>query len=146
MNSKGTGGIFAELESKSETIYITDIGEHKCSSFNPKDNTIYWDPTMGVVTDEGVTLSPATVLNHEADHALQEIDNPTQKAKDKRTPDPDYSNLEERRVITGSEQETARKHGEIKEGEVTRKNHSGTRYETVSPTSTVGKNEVKIEG
>ncbi len=89
-------------------------------------------------------LSPATILNHEADHALQEVKNPVQKAKDKGTSDLNYGNLEEKRVVTGSEQETARKHGEIKEGEVTRRNHEGTKYETISPTSVIGKNEIPV--
>ena len=146
MNSKGTGGIFAEIESRSETIYVTDIKNKKVSCFNSKDNTVYWNPTMGGVTDEGVTLSPATILNHEADHALQHVKNPAQRKQDLNTSDPDYDNLEEKRVITGSEQETARKHGEIKGNEVTRKNHNGSKYETISPTSTIGKKEIKIEG
>lgn len=41
---------------------------------------------------------------------------------------------------------TARKHGEIIDGEVTRKNHKGREYETVSPTSTQGKNDVIVTG
>lgn len=113
MNAKGTAGIFAELESRDETIFITDIRNKNVSCFDPKDNTIYWDPTMGGLTDEGVLLSPATILNHEADHALQEVKNPVQKAKDKGTSDLNYGNLEEKRVVTGSEQETARKQGSI---------------------------------
>ncbi len=39
-------------------------------------------------------------------------------------------------MITGSEQETAKKMGEIKDGEVTRTDHGGTLYQTDSPTST----------
>lgn len=74
--------------------------------------------------------------NHEADHALQEYANPVQKAKDISTKDSQYTNREDNRVITGSEQETARKHGEIKGNEVPRENHYGIPYETVSPTST----------
>ena len=45
--------------------------------------------------------------------------------------DSQYDTKEERRVITGSEAETARSNGEA-----IRKNHKGTPYRTVSPTST----------
>lgn len=60
------------------------------------------------------------------------------------TKDPDYKNAEEKRVITGSEQKTAKKLGEIKEGQVTRKDHGGTPIETKGPTSTEPKMGVTI--
>ena len=135
MNQKGTAGILAKLEQRKEVIYIAE-SKNKRSKFDPKKSTIYWDPSLGMLTDNNVVLSPASVLNHEADHALQEYENPIQKKKDKATRDAQYTNKEEKRVITGSEQNTARKHGEIEEGEVTRQNHNGIPYETVSPTST----------
>ncbi len=65
--------------------------------------------------------------------------------KDRRTDDNQYQNAEEKRVITGSEQTTAKKLGEIKEGEVTRKNHGGSLYKTTGPTSTQPKYEVIIK-
>lgn len=37
--------------------------------------------------------------------------------------DPEYGTKEERRVITGTEQYVARRHGEIDEGQFTRNNH-----------------------
>ena len=43
---------------------------------------------------------------------------------------------EEKRVIEGSEKDTATKLGEIKEGESTRSDHKGTLYPTTSTTST----------
>ena len=135
MNQKGTAGILAKLEQRREVIYLAETND-KHSRFDPKTNTIFWNPSLGVLTDNDVVLSPATVLNHEADHALQEYADPVQKTKDKSTKDSQYTNREEKRVITGSEQETARKHGEIKGNEVTRENHNGIPYETVSPTST----------
>ena len=45
--------------------------------------------------------------------------------------DPQYDTKEERRVITGSEAETAESNGES-----IRNNHKGTPYRTVCPTST----------
>lgn len=79
------------------------------------------------------------------DHALQHDQNPEQqKADGKRDLTNPYTNKEEERVITGSEQKTAKKLGEIKDGEVTRKDHGGTLYETKSSTSTEIKDEIII--
>ena len=143
MNSKGTAGILAELEKRNEIIYISEL-DSDGPRFSPSKNTIFWDPHLGVLTDEGVVISPATVLNHEADHALQYLKNQQQMDKDLNTKDSHYENLEEKRVITGTEQITAKKHGEINEGEVTRENHDGTLYTTISPISTKSKYEPTI--
>jgi len=62
---------------------------------------------------------------------LQDDISPEQQEKDRKTPDAQYGNKEEKRVIEGSEQETAKKLGEIKEKEVTRKDHGGTLYQTI---------------
>ena len=83
-----------------------------------------------------IEMSPVEVLNHEIDHALGYDTNPIQQKIDGNTKDPNYSNMEEKRVITGSEQETAQKLGKLKPGEVTRNNHEGSLYETTSPIST----------
>ena len=140
MNQKGTSGMLATLE-KSETVYYinerTKIDSKTSpSSYNGETRTIEWNPIAGVLTNELIELSPATILNHEIDHALQHDQNPEQKVVDQNTEDPDYRNKEEKRVITGSEQVTAKKHGEIKEGEVTRRDHGGKVYETTGPTTT----------
>lgn len=65
--------------------------------------------------------------------------------KDAALQDKDYGNKEERRVITGSEQKTARALGEIGKKEVTRSDHYGTLYETTGPTKTEWKNPVIIK-
>jgi len=142
MNRMGTSGIIKQIMNHSKTITIKEYSGN--SYFDPATNTIYWNPEMGVLTTNWVILSPSTVLNHEADHALQKLINSKQQAIDKITPDKDYENKEEKRVINTSEKETALKHGEIKEGEITRNNHSGKRYNTKSPTTTEGKNEVVV--
>lgn len=142
LNKQNASGIMATLE-KSETVYYI-TGTNGGSSYNPKNRTISWDPTKAVLTNELHTISPTSVLNHEVDHALQHDKNPEQQKTDGKTPDSNYGNKEEERVIEGSEQETAKKLGEIKEGEVTRKDHGGTLYETTSPTSTKEKNEVIV--
>ena len=142
LNKHGASGMLAELEKSEKVYYISETSGG--SSYNRKTNTISWDPTKAVLTNEVHELSPTTVLNHEVDHALQEDKNPQQQKKDGKTPDAQYGNKEEKRVIEGSEQETAKKLGEIKEGEVTRKDHSGTLYETTGPTSVEWKNAVII--
>ena len=65
-------------------------------------------------------MSPVEILNHEVDHALRHDTNPIQQRIDGQTNDPNYDNQEEKRVIMGSEQETARKLGKLNTTEVTR--------------------------
>ncbi len=143
LNKHGAGGMLAKLHASDVTYYIAE-GNNR-GTFNYKTKTITWDTDMGVITNEGQIMSPTSVLNHEVDHALQYDQNEEQYMKDRKTKDPDYKNKEEKRVITGSEQTTAKKLGEIKEGEVTRKDHGGSPYDTKGPTSTEGKNEVIIK-
>jgi RHS repeat-associated protein len=88
-------------------------------------NNIYWNPEAGTETDQGVVRSPASVLEHEADHALFKSTNPEESKRLRNTPDEQYGTLEEKRVITGSEQKTSRANGEITGNQVTRKNHKG---------------------
>jgi hypothetical protein len=142
LNEHSAGGILKSIQDNKAVIFIAE-GNNK-SSFSPSKNTINWDPNMGVLTNKGIEISPSTVLNHEADHANQELLNPEQKKVDKNTPDSQYGNKEEKRVIEGLEQETAKKPGDIKEGEVTRTDHEGIGYETKSPTTTEWKNEIIV--
>jgi RHS repeat-associated protein len=134
LNKRGAGGMLAKLEESETIYYITETGGG--SFYDSGERKIGWNPVEAILTDKLVELSPASVLNHEVDHALQHDQNPEQQEKDGKTPDKDYNNKEEKRVITGSEQETSKKLGEIKEGEVTRTNHNGTPYRTTGPTST----------
>jgi hypothetical protein len=132
MNSKKTSWLLAAIEEHAEIIYIKEITDDP-SCFSSKDMTIYWNPDEGIETSNNVYLSPATILNHEADHALQRLLNPEQKRKDSNTKDLQYKTKEEKRVIMGSEQITAMKHGEIKHDQKTQENHEGIRYKTTSP-------------
>jgi RHS repeat-associated protein len=131
-------GIFAKLQA-SDVVYVIEEG-NKNTAFDPSTNTITWDDKNGIKTTEGEFLSPTTLLNHEADHALQEENHPIKKFIDKLIPSK-YGNKEEERVIKGSEQRTAKALGEInkKEG-VTRKDHKGTYVKTKSATSNVPEN------
>jgi RHS repeat-associated protein len=143
LNEKGAAGMLAKLHSSEATYYIAEV--RNGASFDPGRKTISWDPNVGLLTNEGIVISPTSVLNHEIDHALQYDTNKNQYISDIRTSSGDnYNNLEEKRVITGSEQTTARKLGEIGQGEVTRTDHGGTLYETKGVKSTEGKNEIII--
>lgn len=133
MNKKGTSGDIAKIHASPIVYYIAETDSPAGNSFTPGDNiTIYWNPNNIIETDSGIWISPATALAHEADHA-QEYDaakrdetNTKAKALDAaKAPnsDPDYGTKEERRVITGTEQTAARKHGEIMDTQVTRTNH-----------------------
>ena len=132
MNSKGTAGDIAKLHASPLIYYIAETNVLLGNVFSPEHSTIYWNPNNILETSDGKWISPATALAHEADHA-QEYDKAKRdvtkvktdilnKAKDPNS-DPDYQTLEERRVITGSEQRAARKHGEIDADQVTRTNH-----------------------
>lgn len=129
-------GLFAKLQASKVTIYI---GEQKKrsdgSEYLKNQKIILWDPLACIITSNGNVISATTILNHEADHALQEINNPSQKNKDYNTIDEQYANLEEKRVITGSEQRTAKALGEINNDEVTRSDHKGFPYNSNSPIS-----------
>lgn len=132
------------MQSRKE-IFTIEEGVKGNDSYSSNSKTIKWDPTKGLITNEGVVISATTALNHEGDHALQSVENTKQYSADLATPVEGYDNKEEQRVIEGSEQETAKALGEIKEGEVTRKDHRGILIETVSPTSTTATNEVIIK-
>jgi RHS repeat-associated protein len=140
LNNHNSGNMMAQLESSKIVYYIDETTGG--SFYNSDKRTISWDPNMAVVTNNAVELSPTSILNHEVDHALQHDKNPEQFKKDIRTPDSEYGNMEERRVITGSEQETAKNLGEIKNDEVTREDHLGHFYPTIGPTSIEWKYEV----
>jgi len=91
---------------------------------------VFWNPNEGLLTEEGVVLSPATMLEHETDHAVNSAKNSEGNQKDSQ-----YTTKEEKRVITGSEKKTGTANGEFKKGEQ-RKSHGGTTVEVNGTTST----------
>jgi len=122
----------------------TELG----ADYVPSAKTIHWSPYNAVKTTNGVVISPATVLDHEADHTQQHLKHPEQFKKDtdpKTGKDKSYGDKEEKRVITGREQKTARKLKEIKPGQVTRKDHKGENIRVSGPTSTTPAAEEEAE-
>ena len=157
LDAHNCGGRYGQLK-RSKIVYtVSFISDYpKGSSFDNKSQTINWCPTAGLETDQGHTLSPATILNHEMTHATHYDDaknkydynyyhHSQEKAiseyreyenslnYDNTNP---YNSTEEQSVIAGVEQRTAKLLGEIKDGEVTRKNHKGELIKVDGPTST----------
>jgi RHS repeat-associated protein len=131
LNKNGVGDFYAKLQS-STGIYLIKETETTTGTFqaakdsegNPiKGGVINWNPMMGLMTSGNISVSPATVLNHEFDHGVANNANPEELKARGKIPDKNYGNAEERRVIEGSEQKTALALGEIKKGQVTRTNH-----------------------
>ena len=129
MNERGSSGDIAALEASDKVYYISEGDE---SSFRVEERTIYWDPNTAYQTNEGIWLSPATVLAHEAGHAKHYDQDPNQTLADKKTKDKEYGDKEERKTIEGEEQRAAKKHKEIKNGAVTRRNHRAKAKRDVS--------------
>ena len=138
MNKHGTSGDIARLEASPVFYYISapgidaTTGKYKTNAFNPRLRMIYWDPDHIIVNDNNIIISPATALAHEAAHAVRydavirsRSEEIIKQWRADMLPgsDPDYGNREERRVITLTEQRAARKHGEIRDDQVTRTSH-----------------------
>ncbi|WP_160716002.1 RHS repeat-associated core domain-containing protein [Chitinophaga solisilvae] len=109
---EGTNGSFQGDYTRDESGNIVGGGN---------GGTISWNPYNGKQTETDAFISPATVLNHELDHAAGYDTNPMEQRNNVKTQDAEYGNKEERRVITGSEQKTAKALGETKPGQVTGK-------------------------
>lgn len=122
----GNGGgkpTFEVLSSKDKRVQIYESSNGSRHS----EGVIAWDSDMGIETDNGTIMSPATVLDHELGHfnSLATDRESHEARRDKKRSD-GYRNDEEHRVITGSEQETAKANGETKNGQPTRTSHRGT--------------------
>ena len=118
------------------------VKNHKYSIFVTSNQESFWGVSKGktivnwnshsaIKTNDGCFISPATILEHEFDHATDWVDNPTKHDRRTSTKVSKNMNAEEQRVLNGSEAETARKLGERG-----RKFHTGTSYVVASPDST----------
>ena len=74
----------------------------------------------------GTIVFPAMILAHEGGHALQDEKYNTKEWKILvNTFDAEYDDSLEEEVITNIEQYAAKRHGDIEEGQTTRKDHKG---------------------
>jgi hypothetical protein len=151
LDSNNCGGRFGQLKNSKYT-YTINMNAKK-SQFLPNKQTINWLPKQGIETDNGVIISPATVLNHEMTHAthydnaIEQYNAGNKQAfedyKESLLPNTseNYNTIEEESVIIGIEQRTAQMLGEIAPDEVTRTNHKGTTVKVESPISNKKVNE-----
>ena len=136
----GCDNLYKTLESSEIVFTLHEAVGNTANSFSYKDGVIDWNPTRGLYTAFTI-LSPTVLLNHEFDHAVEWLRDPNEFSKKIRIlPDKDidaaYHTKEDKRVITGSEKETARSLGELDEKtNITRLDHSGIPVKTLSPTS-----------
>ncbi|MCR4773311.1 MAG: RHS repeat-associated core domain-containing protein [Prevotella sp.] len=137
-NTKNGGGkkmMLAATNSKYD-IYLYD-GNDKAIDYTPDTEyysqngkkIIRWESRTGIYVEDG-SQSPATRLEHEFDHAVDDSNNHSIHNDRARQYDEQYGNKEERRVIIGDEKDTA-----IKNGETVRKSHSGIPFKTRSSIS-----------
>jgi len=105
------------------------------NSLSKDYNVVNWNPNLGIETTSGNILSPATLLEHEAGHALAGALAPGTKLARVESSDKQYRDKEEKRVTIGIEQKTARANGEIGMVGTTRTDHKGLPVVTKSPTS-----------
>lgn len=134
------GGAANTLSIATDSKYQVEVEKvnYDGSSYGPASNKISWNPSTALITENDVVLSPASIFEHEADHAKSYNDNPTKYIERKNTPAGKNKNKEEERVLNGSEQVVAKANGELRGKDVTRRFYSNSGkgfYETINPTS-----------
>ena len=131
-DSKGIINALAESDDKN--ISIKSTGKSN-GFYNQNNNTIRWNSELGAeLLDEDANVTgrqpAALVLFHEVGHGYRENFMPEEYYADLATEDPQYGNVEERKVIENYETPAA-----TTLGHGTRTNHSGRLYPTEDPTS-----------
>ena len=118
VNAVKDPSVLIELQKSDVTLYQNFDRRH----------TVFWEPRKGLLLPNGIKQSPAIRLEHEFDHALDDLKSHKEHVDRANTPDDQFENKEERRVITGSESKTARK---LNQG--IRTNHKGKTYPVKDP-------------
>ncbi len=99
-----------------DNFYQVFQGNEMVTSFSNSNNgaeQISWAPLTGLAMGDGDIISPATILEHEFDHAVDHANNTATNRQNVKKLDPIWGNAEEKRVVQGSETKTARANGEI---------------------------------
>ncbi len=118
--------LFERIDRSARHFHLT-INRRNDDHFDPNSNTIAWDPYSALRTTRGGTQSPALGLGHELAHAAEP---PNREASLAARALPRYDDVEERRVIRGSEAHAARTLGEG-----VRFDHRGSAYRVATPVS-----------
>jgi hypothetical protein len=121
----GERALFSRLEHAPGRQYRLTLNRRNDDHFDPRTDTIAWDPYSALRTTGGGRQSPALGLGHEVAHA---VESRTTEDRLSHRRVAHYDNAEERRVIRGSECHAARTLGES-----TRNDHDGTCYRVSSP-------------
>lgn len=129
LNAGGVSGVIRQLEARPETVHLQEATAPHDFKYDLNTRTIVIDPRSGLEVSPGNVQTPALGLLHEADHALQDLQNPQQLRKDLSTPVPAYHNREEQRVIVGTETPAA-----IRLKEPVRTHHGGIPVRVQCPT------------
>jgi RHS repeat-associated protein len=145
-NVKNGGGLRMQTAAQDSrlklNIYQSDRSRANVSS---NGHAVMWNPIAGLLTEQGDVLSPATVLEHEIDHALHKYEvGMLEHNRGVYTPDSQYGNAEERRVITGSEKHTGTRNGEFKRS-TQRTSHRGATVIVPNSISTRADKQKSIE-
>ncbi|HXM68678.1 MAG TPA: RHS repeat-associated core domain-containing protein [Candidatus Acidoferrum sp.] len=122
----GCSSVIKKLENSPRIFTIDFAYGTRNDGYTSATRTISWDP-LGGTCDGGCKLSPAIALCHEMAHAAG--DGPIARHM-RDTPNAQYQNEEERRVINNYENPFAIRHGEC-----VRFNHNGTPSHVATPTS-----------
>ncbi|MCX6221333.1 MAG: RHS repeat-associated core domain-containing protein [Bacteroidia bacterium] len=133
-NIKNGGGDNLKAAATNPDIKINLLNASEYGETDSYDNAgnVYWNPYNALATKNGLYESPATGLEHEFDHAVDDFWDHDAHIHRGELYDKQYGNQEERRVITGSEKKTATKNGEFKPGQV-RNSHGGKGFDVNDP-------------
>ncbi len=132
LDANGVGDNIAYLIASPEHIKVEKITDLLTPS-TYLDKVLKWNPTAALLTAKGVALSPAAILDHEADHGVFDLKYPNSVTKK----DKQYGTNNERRTIAIREQKTALALGLIKKGQVTRTEHNKGRFYPTSGPNTI---------
>lgn len=134
LDAAGAGTLLKRiLFDVSFTITMKELSNEGKEVSRYDKGVILWAPNKAAMLDGNngsrYYMAPMEILNHEADHGIDDKTNHKEHVANSRpNTDSQYGTVEEKRVITGSEQDTAKKLGKLKSDQVTRTNHDGTSY------------------
>ena len=139
IDNGGGENMFVAANDPNREFIVADANiyniENRETAYDPQygERIIKWESRKGLRFVGNKRQSPATRLEHEFDHAVDDAINGTAHRNRKAEPAGIFRNKEEQRVIVGSESRTARANGED-----VRMHHFGSTYDVKSSTSTAG--------
>ena len=133
-NVKNGGGdnMIKAVTNKKYNIEVRDATlyeDFETEYYNDGNPYVFWESRKGLKTSNGGKQSPATRLEHEFDHAIDDLTNAHNHGIRQKQKDVQYFNKEEERVITGSERKTAKANKED-----IRYDHYGKIFDVSDPT------------